>query len=501
MSGEHDLHRVFDHRGSHYCYDTCSNDVYIIDQALQRALIRDSAQSRQMPSADGTDSSIRTMTEAAEEVSRLRANGKMFASGPLEVFHECADCWSPSKYDEEVSQLTLHVTERCNLSCLYCPGASARSAGLTSSVDQMPASTALRAIDYFLPRSTKARIRAISFYGGEPMLESAVLVESVRHIRTSDLGKDILITIDTNGTLLQQPALQELVRYKVHLQISLDGPEHIHDKWRVTSLGYGSHETVVDGIRRLLAADETAAHRLMFSVTVAPPYELAELAEYFNNFPPFRALSVRPNIALSVNLANLNTVPAELLRPFGDVELLKRQRLLAAQSAYLEECRDRPHERVSAVYRSLFDKSMIQFYRRDRSPLARSMGFLGACVPGVRKMHVVPNGDILPCERVARSLVIGNVERGIDFKQVALLREAYALSLRARCQDCWAVRLCDLCFAALQRRPDQDDCHWEVPLAACLSVRESKESTIRMMIDLCEMGASATSFLAVNRER
>ena len=93
--------------------------------------------------------------------------------------------------------------------------------------------------------------------------------------------------IDTNGVLLDDRAIELAAREKMFLQVSLDGPREIHDRYRRGVDGAGTFDRIMTGVDLLLARDPAAAERLSFIVTVAPPVDLAVLANFFAEFPPF----------------------------------------------------------------------------------------------------------------------------------------------------------------------------------------------------------------------
>ncbi len=84
--------------------------------------------------------------------------------------------YSPVDVKKEVSsgmeQLTLQVTQACNLTCSYCPYANATDGVLqrNHSSKSMDFTTARKAVDYFFAHSWATEEVVISFYGGEPLL-------------------------------------------------------------------------------------------------------------------------------------------------------------------------------------------------------------------------------------------------------------------------------------------------------------------------------------------
>ncbi|MCE5186585.1 MAG: radical SAM protein [Planctomycetaceae bacterium] len=123
-------------------------------------------------------------------------------------------------------QISFTLTNACNLRCAMCgqwsPGGYMRNKGHAPS-PAMAFDDWKRLIDQIAEHSGTA----ILLRGGEPFLFPHIM-ELLEHIAS----RQLFTAIDTNGTLLHKYA-PELMRFeKLHLTISIDGPEPIHDKVR-----------------------------------------------------------------------------------------------------------------------------------------------------------------------------------------------------------------------------------------------------------------------------
>lgn len=138
-------------------------------------------------------------------------------------------------------------TDSCNLRCSYC---YERQTSLTAraSVNMGPDKVAalFSALVNIMTERQSQQI-SIGLYGGEPLLRAneetitRILEESLTH----NFPVDFVIT---NGTTLDYYA-KSLARYKVKaVQVTIDGPESVHDARRPCIGGQGSFEKVVRGI-------------------------------------------------------------------------------------------------------------------------------------------------------------------------------------------------------------------------------------------------------------
>lgn len=98
-----------------------------------------------------------------------------------------------------------------------------------------------------IPRFTFA------LHGGEPLLAGMRRFERlISHAqrRFGAIGGEARFVVQTNGVLLDDAWCRSLSAGGVRVGISIDGPEAVHDRQRVTLRGRGSYAAVVSGFRR-----------------------------------------------------------------------------------------------------------------------------------------------------------------------------------------------------------------------------------------------------------
>ena len=121
------------------------------------------------------------------------------------------------------------VTLRCNETCVYC---HASRANMDQVQTDMTKETAEKTVDQIL-KTTNPNI-TIEFQGGEPLVN----FEVVRHVieyaleANKKVGKQLEFTMVSNLSLMTDEKLEYLVKNKVQICTSIDGPEHLHDKQR-----------------------------------------------------------------------------------------------------------------------------------------------------------------------------------------------------------------------------------------------------------------------------
>lgn len=126
-------------------------------------------------------------------------------------------------------QLSLLVTERCNLCCSYCYCDKRRTASMTLE-------TAQKAIDEVFTTYPDRPLRLL-LMGGEPFIEFGLIKGIVEYIRQRYHGRDVFVKTVTNGTLVHGEVQQWLADNLdlFHASLSLDGSRETHNRNRCGS--------------------------------------------------------------------------------------------------------------------------------------------------------------------------------------------------------------------------------------------------------------------------
>ncbi|MEA3223579.1 MAG: anaerobic sulfatase maturase [Thermodesulfobacteriota bacterium] len=139
----------------------------------------------------------------------------------------------------------------CNMACTYC--FYYEKAGLFSEtkVHRMSDDILDNLIKQMMSQSGSQT--SFGWQGGEPTLMGLPFFEKVvdkqlRYGRGQTVGNGL----QTNGVLLERHWAKFLSRYKFLVGLSLDGPEHIHNRYRLMQNKKGSWSKVVDKAKLLL---------------------------------------------------------------------------------------------------------------------------------------------------------------------------------------------------------------------------------------------------------
>lgn len=142
--------------------------------------------------------------------------------------------WFTMRKKEPAFMIVINMTERCNLSCVYCYEHSKRGRDLEYL-------NVMATLDRLLREHHDKHRIIIQFSGGEPLLKFEAIQLLIEHVRLNYINNpgwkaQVRFGISTNGTLLNDEIKLWLMQNEgVSLSVSLDGTEETHNRNRSNS--------------------------------------------------------------------------------------------------------------------------------------------------------------------------------------------------------------------------------------------------------------------------
>jgi uncharacterized protein len=341
-----------------------------------------------------------------------------------------------------VSSLCLEISQQCNLRCKYCVYSGNYPLERIHNSSYMSWSTARKAIDYYLNNSKQEEVR-ISFYGGEPLLRFSLIKKCIDYLRTDrfrNKKKDIFIT--TNGILFKESMLEYCVQNDIGLQISIDGPMEQHDKCRIDKKGKGSYKRVEEKLEYINKANARYyGSRISISCVITPSTNINELNNFFSKTPLFKNQTKKISFVNKRNTTFYDDPNIEYNKSQpNDFESMHESFKASLISGNAEG---------ETFLRANFEDRLIFLHKRKIYPGPSDIvPLVGPCFPGARKLFVSVDGKFHVCEKINPSFSIGDVEEGINLDKVEnMMREFGEIVNRSECLNCWAINLCNLCYA------------------------------------------------------
>jgi uncharacterized protein len=149
------------------------------------------------------------------------------------------------------SLLVKPASADCNLRCEYC--------FYLDRSELYPAERRHRMSDEVLEAlvssymATRQASYAFGWQGGEPTLMGVDFFRNVTALQQKYGRRGAVVAngLQTNATLIDDEFAEHLAKYRFLVGASLDGPAEIHNRFRRSGAGRGSHARVLEGIARL----------------------------------------------------------------------------------------------------------------------------------------------------------------------------------------------------------------------------------------------------------
>jgi uncharacterized protein len=343
--------------------------------------------------------------------------------------------WKPAEL--ALQDLTLTLTEGCNLQCRYCWQGSVKSNR------SMSETTARQVVDFLLRQSSPNKGLKLRFYGGEPLLKFDLIKAIVRYAEdaSKESGREISLYITTNGTLMNKEVISFFAEHRVSVDVSIDGLPEIHDRNRRFPNGSGSYEITEARLRDLLAY--LPATHVAISMVVTRG-SISCLEESISHLRAMGLYRIRVN-------------PVDRI---SDPDLAFTERELVHLARYYE---DRLLE-FSGLTDNPYEYTLSRYWRNVKSKLKRKV----RCVAGCDGLCVSPDGYLYPCSGFAfsRAYNLGHVSTGLDPSKMShWLQARGTVDESPVCRECWARYYCGggCYYRALEdhgdlRIPSRSDC-------------------------------------------
>jgi radical SAM protein with 4Fe4S-binding SPASM domain len=344
-----------------------------------------------------------------------------------------------------IANVTINLTNRCNLRCTWCYNADRAS-------EEMPVSELMDALE--AAGSILDPGASFIILGGEPTLEMERLLEAVD--RAAALFKPAPL-VSTNGTLLTEATVQQLATRRVDMQVSLDSPSaERHDALR----GKGVFDKAIAGVRRLVEAGLPTTLSMVYT-----RQSVEELEPYLD-------------LARELGVNEARFIPMRLIGRGGEhKEICPDQ---AAAFDHLVEILDRRAELRPLLLRDYF--SILLTVCRFSSPRT-------GCGIGRKVIFVDADGTVYPCPNHTRP---GDACGNLRDSQTGLaqiierspvmraMRERYQVTRYTRCKGCpfryWCAGDCRGEVVAVEGDP-------HAPSPHCDELRQTYKRMLWMIAD------------------
>lgn len=184
--------------------------------------------------------------------------------------------------------ISFTLLNACNLRCKMC-GQWSETGYVRNKVVEANPQLKVDVWKSLVDEISNHKIRFILIRGGEPFLYPGIM-ELIEYINS----KGIFVSIDTNGTMIENYAV-ELVRMgNMHITFSVDGPEPVHDEVRGIK---GSYKQIKENIELFNRLEKEYNKSISKSICFT-------ISKY-----SYKGLGEMPDVAREMGINSINIVP------------------------------------------------------------------------------------------------------------------------------------------------------------------------------------------------
>lgn len=437
------LGHVFQTEHEYYFYDSGTGKVFIcelLEYNILQCLLQDSSMESllQLPyKKSEIEKGLSTITELMmEEHILLRPINQQFIQQNLEE-------------TDYIDEIILELTEQCNFRCRYCVFNEYFNNFRSFHNRNMSWDIAKKAIDYAAKRNNNNLF--IGFYGGEPLLNYPIMKRCIDYANQTYPDHRLFFSMTSNLSLVNQNIADDLSSLSgLSIMCSIDGPKEIHDTYRLNRKNEGSFDKTMQGLQLLVETLGTRAKGVLsVNAVVCPPYtheKYNQIKTFFENHEIFpKGMKFQYNYVSYGGLKDSGLLPPKqsmdtyFQRPFSQVDpftYISLQNLIHNSNIEFEKSTESIP--IVKMHNRIISDTPLSIIPRN-----------GCCRPGGHRLYVTVDGNLHLCEKVGEAPCIGHIDSGL---QKDIIKKIYytdydEASLN-KCNNCWAVLLCDLCYAS-----------------------------------------------------
>ena len=434
--------------GNYYCYSYARRMVFPCHPILKHLIENDGLCEKddclQQPKSivvDGIEYSCNLVKKYQEKYAFLKDYHVFDEIDPMNLLSSDITGESVMNSIQECSVVTFEATERCNLRCKYCIYGDSYSTHEDRIGRDMNFEDAKTILDQMIPiwianRNLLYKKIVIGFYGGEALLNTGFIKETVEYLKTisGTTGLKFAYSLTTNGVNLNL-FYDFLIQHDFYLVISLDGNAW-SNQYRVFPNGEHSFSVVYENIKLLQQRfPEYFKKNIDFNPVLHDKNDEVETRRYFQ-----KEFSKTPLMSV-VKTPDKDDIMAFNYTPSSQMDLKIGSDLSDFKKSSL----------AFSLLHTLRNHSNLIFSDYSETGIARQTLKkypTGTCFPFSRKMFISAQGLLFPCERINFKYAMGDINSAVDFNvnEIALFYSTVFEKISHLCSMCYRFMDCESCF-------------------------------------------------------
>jgi uncharacterized protein len=319
---------------------------------------------------------------------------------------------------EPIKNMTLLISEDCNLACKYC---YVKNGYYTGKSALMNSDIGKKSIDFLIMNSMDQADLFISFFGGEPLINFKIIKRLVSYALEEGKkhSKHFHFSLTTNGVLLNDESLEFINKHKISVVISIDGDSYSHNLNRPLSGGGKSYHILVNNLKKLKKLNVWYSARVtVSSLTIS---RIAHNFEHLLSFG-FRRIHLENALAPAGNIFITDQKEVEeIKKQYSNITKRIKQIIISDQLRNVEI--------FPFPLKAIIEKNKILY----------------PCGAGRGTISVDVDGNIYLCHRLVgeHKFLLGNVNNQTYNQKLGdTIKKEMNADNKVLCKKCWARYIC-----------------------------------------------------------
>lgn len=391
-----------------------------------------------------------------------------------------------------LGQITIEITEKCNLNCHYCTYGN-----LYSTVQREGADIKFDSIHnilMYLVEKMNSNLNVstgnpfyISFYGGEPLMRFNTIRRTVDFVNQLTFSNNkVTFSMTTNGFFLDK-YMDYLKENNFRLLISLDG-DRAGNGLRVDHKGNPQFQKIYGNIKSLQSKyPDYFVNNVNFNAVLNKHNSVESITDFIeSNFNKLPQISDIGSQGLNPGkVSEFYNIYSSSLKSFAEAG-----KVMNIEGKYFIH-----HPSIKDSF--IFLQSVCRNSFKDYNTLLVEGNTrripTGTCLPFFKRMFISAKGIVLPCENVSHKHSFGYVdEKGVDI-DAGKIAEKYNTAfkqLEAQCNRCHGKDICPHCVFQMEESFECPDTIKRTDLEKKFSramtlIEDNPELYVRMMKEVC----------------
>jgi uncharacterized protein len=259
--------------------------------------------------------------------------------------------------------------------------------------------------------------------------------------KVNKIDPKITYFITTNATLINNNVAMWFVKNEnIQLYVSLAGIPIKHNELRISLDGKYTYNLIKNNLLNIRKLSDFAyTNRVNFVFNIFDEIQLEEINKFWFSDELFNGINGLPEIThidCVEDDGSIKRMANDFINKYSDDN--------DPLYLYIQFLKQKDYNNLIVKY---YDNIFLPIYTRKLND--NQFILASVCKPFINKLFVDASGQINICENFKFGGKFGNICNTFNIEYIDVLLSEYLNQRKNKCRNCWAVKICSLCFKDL----------------------------------------------------